>query len=385
MRIALRTSGGRGEYELAGRQGQIGVEDLLGRDLLFELTPEITIDGHSAARRVQGKPRIRLDDPREYYHAYTFLAGSLLMPQPKRALKETTRDPDFVRRGQYAVTGIDIDVASIGPAAVDLRPTTLWISNAAGLSRSVVVAQRMALVQTLWDKARMSSTPIAAYVRNHETAVVSGNHQQIKETAEALCQELQNDGDVLDELTAQLGLEGAETGVSSATSAVSEVGLDDEIDPKDAARRAIAQWRKSVVRSAEGKAFAQKVRIAYGNRCAFSGDVLPKLPHTASAGVDGAHILPWARYELNTVKNGLCLNKLCHWAFDAGVLRLDFSAGDYIVSVPDRVRDEGVPVGMTLGYFENLQGVISADRLPENPADHPAPAYLKQLNSEVFG
>src|SRR6186997_140666 len=313
MRIALRPSGGRGEYELAGRQGQIGVDDLLERDLLFKLTPELTIDGHGAARRVQGKPRIRLDDSREYNHAYAFLAGSLLMPQPKRALKETTTDLDFVRRNQYAVTAIDIDIAAIGPGAVDLRPTTLWIGNAAGLTKSVEVAPRMAVVQALWDKARTSSAPVAAFVRDHEAAVVSGNHHQIKEAAEALRQELENDGDVLDELTAQLGLEGAETGVSSAASAVPEAGLDDEIDPNDAARRAVAHWRKSVVRSAEGRAFAKKVRIAYGDRCAFSGDVLPKLPHTASAGVDGAHILPWARYELNTVKNGLCLNKLCHW------------------------------------------------------------------------
>lgn len=44
MRIALRTSGGRGEYELAGRQGPVGVANLFDLDLRFELTPEIRHD-----------------------------------------------------------------------------------------------------------------------------------------------------------------------------------------------------------------------------------------------------------------------------------------------------------------------------------------------------
>lgn len=384
MRIALRTSGGRGEYELSGRQGRIGIDEILDRDLRFELTPEITIDGHSAARRVQGKPRIRLDDRREFSHAYIFLADSLLLPQPKRQLSQTTTDLDFLKRGQFAVTGIDVDIATVSPSAADLRPTTLLLSNSANLTKSVDVAQRMALVQSLWDKARTSGQPIAPYVRDHEVAVISGDHRELRAAAKVLQRQMNSDGDLLAELTGELGLTGADAGVSATMSALPEEGVDDEIELKDAARRAVAQWRKSVVRSAEGRAFSQKVRAAYGDRCAFSGDVLPKLPHTASAGVDGAHILPWARYELNTVKNGLCLNKLCHWAFDAGLLRLDFDSGDYVVSIPEHVKEEGGPVGMSLSYFENFEGVISLDRLPDDPADRPSPVYLHQLNAKVF-
>lgn len=41
MRIALRTSGGRGEYELAGKQGEIAASSLFDHPLLYELTPEI--------------------------------------------------------------------------------------------------------------------------------------------------------------------------------------------------------------------------------------------------------------------------------------------------------------------------------------------------------
>lgn len=387
MRIALRTSGGRGEYELAGRQGAIRVDDLLEHNLVFELTPEIRIDGHGAAQRVQGKPRIRLEDPRSYSHAYNFLAASLLLPQPKRALKETATGPDFIRDGQYAVTDIDVDVAGVGGTEVGLRPTTLWLRNASNLARSVDVPFRMAHVQALWGAARDNDSPIAAFVRAHEMAVLGGDHLEIQAAAAAIRAALGSTSDVLDELTARLGMDGDDTAISSTTEEVSIERVEDEADPEDAARRAVAQWRKGVIRSAQGRAFSQRVRAAYGDRCALSGDTLPKLAYTASAGVDGAHILPWARYELNTVSNGICLNKLCHWAFDAGVIRIDFDApaDKYRVSIPDRVRDEGPGLGMSLDYFASLEGSIPADRLPANPTQRPSPKYLERLNAEVHG
>src|SRR5690348_2308930 len=132
MRIALRTSGGRGEYELAGRQGDLSVEDLFDRRMIFELTPELSIDGHAAARRMQGKPRIRLDDPRRYSHAYAILTAALLLPQPKRELRETSTEADFVHEGAYAITDIDIDIANVQDAFVALRPRRLWLRNEIG-------------------------------------------------------------------------------------------------------------------------------------------------------------------------------------------------------------------------------------------------------------
>jgi hypothetical protein len=387
LRIALRTSGGRGEYELAGHQGAVRVDDLLEHNLVFELTPEIKIDGHAAAHRVQGKPRIRLEDPSSYSHAYSFLAASLLLPQPKRALKETATESDFIRDGQYAISDIDVDVAGLADAAVDLRPTTLWLRNASNLARSVDVPFRMALVQSIWDTARDQDSAIAVLVRAHETAVLEGGHREIKAAATGIQEAFEETGDVLGELTARLGMEDGDTAISTATEKVSAEGIEDEVDPADAARRAVAQWRKGVIRSAQGRAFSQRVRVAYGNRCALSGDTLPKLGHTASAGVDGAHILPWARYELNTVSNGICLNKLCHWAFDAGVIRIDFdsSIDGYRVSIPERVRDEAPNRGMSLDYFASLEGSIPTERLPADPSQRPSANYLERLNAELYG
>jgi HNH endonuclease len=387
LRIALRKSGGRGEYELAGSQGRIKVTDLLNHALLFELTPELRIAGHSEVRLAQGKPRIRLDDPQEFRHAYRILAGVLLLPQPKRALRDTVASWDFLYDGKYAVTDIDVDIAELDKSRVVLRPTKLCLGNVQGFSRSVDFSLRMSQIQSLWDAAQAQEGSLAALVREHEQAVLAGDQRGIIDAAAVIRRELGNAGDSLNELVAHLGTVLQDAAISPSSERASSDGVDDEVEPEDAARRAIAKWRRSVVRSAQGRAFSQRVRAEYQDRCALSGDVLPKLPSTVSAGVDGAHILPWARYELNTISNGICLNKLCHWAFDAGVIRIDFdpSLSEYLVSIPDRVHDEGLPLGMSLDYFASLEGPIPASRLPQDVAKRPSPKYLERLNAEVFG
>jgi hypothetical protein len=392
VRIALRKSGGRGEYELAGRQGEVGADALLDRNLRFELTPEITIDGHSSVQRKHGKTRIRLDS-QKYSHAYIPLAGALLLPKPRRELRETGTDPDLLHDGRFAVTDIDVDVVEVAAATATLRPTVLWLGNAAGLARPENVADRMSRVQAVWAAAKGQGSPLAELVLAHEQATVEGDHREIPKAARALQKKLGANGDPLPQLAVALGLEAEiETEVEaepsgSAAAAAAVAADEEEIDPADAARRAVSRWRKSVVRTAAGRAFSQKVRVAYGFRCALSGDVLPKLPNTTSPGVDGAHILPWARYELNTVSNGICLNKLCHWAFDAGVLRIDHDASSdrYVVSIPDAVRHEGSALEISLEYFDALQGPIPVERLPSDRRLWPSPTYLERLNSELFG
>lgn len=385
MRIALRKSGGRGEYELAGRQGSVRVGDLLGRRLGFELTPDVVIDGHSAAHKIQGKPRIRLDGP-SASHAYLMLAAALLLPKPKRELRTTSPNVDFVRDSKYAITDIDVDVSSAGPVAAILRPTTLWLGNSTGLSRRVDVAPRMFLVQSAWDFARDHEEPLRALVRAHEDAVASGVHQDIVVAARNLRNHLKSNSDTLSALMSRLGMEDGDAAISLITGTAPVDSAEDETDPADAARRAVAQWRRGVVRSASGRAFSTKIRDAYSNRCAITGEVLPKLPRTISPGVDGAHILPWARYDLNTLRNGICLNKLCHWAFDSGVIRLDFddSSQSYQVSIPNHVREEAASAGMTLAYFEAIEGPIPMSRLPASRDNWPSPKYLARLNAEML-
>jgi hypothetical protein len=146
MRIALRTSGGRGEYELAGTQGSVHASDLFGRVMSYELTPEIIIPGRAAATvtETQGKPRIRLQDQSSTTHFYRLLAAVLLLPKPKREFKET--HGRFLRRESYSMTAINVDVSARTSTSVVLRPTEVLIQNADHLKQRVDVVDRMSRV-----------------------------------------------------------------------------------------------------------------------------------------------------------------------------------------------------------------------------------------------
>lgn len=89
MRIALRTSGGRGEYEVAGSHESIRVHDVFDRQIVLELLPGFRFPTNNYVRHTQGKPRIRLLDPYGDSHVYLILAAILLLPKPKREIGAT--------------------------------------------------------------------------------------------------------------------------------------------------------------------------------------------------------------------------------------------------------------------------------------------------------
>jgi predicted restriction endonuclease len=128
------------------------------------------------------------------------------------------------------------------------------------------------------------------------------------------------------------------------------------------------------------------VSAKYDYQCAFSGQRLPKLEVTESPGVDSAHILPWSTHEINSVRNGLCLSKQCHWAFDQGILRLTFDepSRTYLLDIPDKIRRAAQKTKFDLEYFDALSGPIAEARLPKNHAHWPSPAYIDELNQFVF-
>ncbi len=104
---------------------------------------------------------------------------------------------------------------------------------------------------------------------------------------------------------------------------------------------------------------------------------------TLSAGVDAAHILPWAAFGINSVSNGVCLSKLCHWAFDAGILRFEYDSAleQYIVKIPSHVVAEAERSNFDLAYFRALEGPVDATNLPKDRKCWPDPELLKQLNA----
>lgn len=393
MRIALRTSGGRGEYELAGRHGSILNRDLFGLSVSYEISPSLVLPGHISAQFRDGKPRMRLEDAPGARHAASVIAATLILPQPIRELRKTGSSP-VVLDEPYSISDIDVDVAARAERAVTLRPTAVWIRNQSGIVQKIEFAKRMAIVVGLWDAAEELDSELGRLIKDHRAAVTdpSGDHRQIIRAADALEEHAGVAGDAISTIRAEIDralgapeLDAAnDTGISTETDSGNE---EDESAPEESSKRQVAKWRLLKVRGAAERKFSLAVKDAYNNRCLFSGDRLPKIEEIASPGVDAAHIVPWSIRELNKVNNGICLNKLCHWAFDAGVLRLDFSAKEnsYILSIPETVRASAASQNFDLTYFQRLEGKIPRERLPADKADWPLPRYLAELNQLAYG
>jgi hypothetical protein len=337
-----------------------------------------------------GKLRIRLQDSRRDRHAYTILADVLLLPVPKRELAETAIGDGFVRDSGYSIAAIDVEVAdaSVGKA-VELRPTRLWLTNSEGLVRRVDFAERMAGVQAIWEAARGASNKVARLVREHEDAVTSADDLLIRMAATALRHAAGKRGDVLPRIAHALDVELGDAVPVGGTQvdAVFDGPVDDPTEPAEALRREITQYRRTAARGSAGRRFAEAVKAAYEYRCAFCGGDYPKLASAATSGVDGAHILPWARYDLNSVGNGLCLCKLCHWAFDNGLFRLDYrkTSKRYDLTIPKDTKKEAKSAAFDLSRFEDIAGPLAVWKLPSSSALWPTPAYLEELNATLYG
>ncbi|MBJ6802718.1 HNH endonuclease [Geomonas propionica] len=123
--------------------------------------------------------------------------------------------------------------------------------------------------------------------------------------------------------------------------------------------------------AARAQAFRRMVVKAYDHRCALCGvRIITPEQHTA---VDAAHIVPWSKTQNDDVRNGLALCKLCHWAFDKGMMCV---SSDYnVLTSRQIVADPNVP-----GFLVTLNG---RGMIP--PQDHdlwPAQEYLSEHRRE---
>ncbi|GAA4416284.1 hypothetical protein GCM10023187_47580 [Nibrella viscosa] len=326
MRIALRTSGGRGEYELAGTHAGITTADLFDKQLVVELTPGVKLYTNNFLRNTQGKRRIRLIDERTDKHIYRLLAAALLLPKPKRQLSETGFGHLQLIDDKFSITDIEFDVAQVLNNEVVIRPTYVRLSNTDS-SKILDVAQRMKYILNLWAKAEEDvNNEIPTVLLNaHQRAYYTAKPIDIFETASLIRRIIDSDEDPLRQLLRIYGL----NDISTSDMAISSNIIIEFPDNNDkpiiqSTNEIIRKWRYIAYRGMGGERFRQNVNQAYNYKCLFTGYHLPKLPLTDSTGVDAAHILPWASHGINEVQNGICLNKLCHWAFDAGLLKLDF-------------------------------------------------------------
>jgi len=100
-----------------------------------------------------------------------------------------------------------------------------------------------------------------------------------------------------------------------------------------------AQQYQPVVRD---QGFRRVVVAAYDHRCTLCGlRIITPEGHTA---VDAAHIVPWSKSQNDDVRNGMALCKLCHWAFDRGMVGV--------------TRDYKVITARQIGVDPNVPGVL---------------------------
>ncbi len=386
MNIALRPSGGRGEYELAGRQGEVTIKHLFGLPMFIEILPGVTINAHSNCILKDGKPRIRLTPITRYAHPASLITAAMMLPRPRRE-RDQTHGMNLLQWQQFVVQTVRIDVA-LRTNSVLLCPITVRLENGDDRRIDVSFAERMARVMRVWMAAAVKTSPIAVAVQTHAHAFTSAFSTQndLIHAFNGLYVTLGKPaGDMLPILESQFALgplNAPSIGDLSAKIADEDFAEEVHVNPAAARIDRVRKWRLATIRGGSALKFRKKVREAYDSRCLFSGQKLPRTEATSTAGVDAAHILPWSRYDLDAAKNGLCLNKQCHWAFDEGLFRLTFDEAEhiYVISIPSPVRLAAANAHFDIASFDAIVGPIPRERLPTNENLWPSSQYLQELN-----
>lgn len=122
---------------------------------------------------------------------------------------------------------------------------------------------------------------------------------------------------------------------------------------------------------ARDQGFRRIVVTAYDHRCALCGvRIITPEQHTV---VDAAHIVPWSISQNDDIRNGMALCKLCHWAFDEGMLGV--SENYDVITSRHIAADPNAP-----GFLQTLTG---RGIIPPSERDlWPAQQYLAQHRRE---
>lgn len=390
MRIALRTSGGRGEYEVAGSHESIRVHDVFDRQIVLELLPGLRFATNNYIRHTQGKPRIRLLDSYSDSHVYLILAAILLLPKPKREIGATPGGKLQIYKDNFSVMSIPFDVVELTTTELVISPTQMVLSNSTSDAVRLDVIERLRIIMACWEEGSKENSALSHALVQHRGAFNSRDVKAMTNAAELIRLANVEPDDPLRHITKDLNLPNLDElmwlGIhATETEEAIALGEENLEDLKEAARNRIKVWQQVASRGAAGAKFSIDVRQAYNHTCLFTGMRLPKTATTGSSGVDAAHVLPWAEYDLNTVSNGLCLSKHCHWAFDAGILLLSYDAQieKYSISLSTGALEAESAGLLKLGELKEIQGVVSTSLLPRERANWPKPSFLKAYNEAL--
>lgn len=387
MIISRRTSGGRGEYEISGEHDGRTPADIFNRAITLVIADGWMIRTETSLVLQGGKPRLRLDRP-DLIQLHRQLAAAVMMPLPVRAQAAFGDGLPVLRKGAYAIESIPLrDVRLVGGNAVQLSVGEVLVDNSNHHEEPIHFRRRAQEVAAIWDGAPELPPELGELVNQHRALVQDGG--PIPREAEGVVSRLQR---LLSQNADDYGTGGSEDVVPDLLTilrwrpAPPSVRVEDVApDQLDIRRRVKKQWQAWVTRRGpDSRRFKERVQAAYRSTCLFCGICLPRAETVvASPGVDSAHILPWADYDLDHVANGVCCCKLHHWAFDEGllVLRWESERGQYVVEVPaEKVRllRRRYP-RFDVDELLRIAGPVPDSRLPARRQDRPNPECLARL------
>lgn len=394
MRISRRPSGGRGEYEISEDVGAVTPRTLLDRRLLLRIGDHV-FDTGTVLRLQGGKRRLRRAERKKgLMQVPRQVAAVLLMPMPVRAEEALGSGQPILKSERYAIEHIAIDdVDLVGDDGAILTAGEITLRNFNLHAEPLDTRERLEKVERLWAHADELPRDIRDLLRSHKALVTTG--RPVLTNAAKAVADLQT---VLTDAGGDFGIyrQGGEDVVDdllhtlkvAAEPPPPPIGVD-EVDPGEIEikRRTVREWRRwAASRGAKSARFRQQVREAYGWTCAVCGAHYPRTRYNRIAGVDGAHILPWADYDIDEVSNGLSLCRLHHWAFDEGLLVIRWTGNAYVVEIPEAVK-EGIKADcpdFDLEELERFEGGIPEARLPHDPRLRPNPRFLELLHQLLF-
>lgn len=383
MFFGRRSSGGRGEFELAGSHAGKRAIDFLEWDFVLTRPSDPPLPTELMLVRQGGKPRLRIA-VNDGIHIQKQLTVLLLLPDTTRDRSRLTNGLPVVIEKRYAldraeIVRMDLD-HDTQTASVSLG-ATLWESGPIH-SISFEFNERYSRVRTIQDRASEFPTEVADALARHRQLTRESAHL----TTEAL--------KAVRDLTRSLELTIDEYVPRTDPLPVLEAALGigepiESLSPEDVARdepeirrRESIQMRMQRIRGSSGSTFRKAVISAYGGRCAFCGLKLPSVRGEVASGVDACHILAWSDFDLDVVSNGICLCKLHHWAFDQQILVLEHNETGFHVRLSRRATDAYGDDPQTIERLLDAVGQIPDERLPA-VSKRPNPDYIARLYSDV--
>jgi hypothetical protein len=397
MKIAFRTSGGRGEYEIAGSQGNIKAKDLALFTIDYQVSPNVFVPGKCYLKIQNEKPRIRLskDLDKTKTHIQRWLSAILWLPEPTRVRKKSKDISEDETDIHSTFSGVDVDIISSKNQHCVLRPTILEIRHGE-VSEFISIPERLGRIQYVLENINCFSDKVqSALILFADEIVHPDSHTELEKRRNEIYKSIGEFYYLQGEATDALPV--LEEVIASQSPALTKPespiitpiphNEDDSRSEIERQSDYVRTWRLIAERGYQAKKFSQNVVDAYDYRCLVSGARLPKVGANNIPGVDAAHILPWAKYNLNTVQNGLCLSKTFHWAFDTGIIQIifDYDEKCYITKIDEKIKLQLNSVKCDVFLFQECLGAIPKTRLPENQSLWPNPDHLNQLNALLTG